>query len=70
MEDQFYTMGVKHFLLGGKDGYTSILDPSVQILTPVEDAPTIQEIMKNWFSSFSKSDSELCELPEKARDIF
>ena len=48
-------MAIKHFLLGGKDGFTSVLDPSVKVITEVDDAPTIQDIVKNWFKNFSKS---------------
>lgn len=63
-------MAVKHFLLGGKDGYTSILDPSVKIITDVEEAPTIQEIVKSWFINFGKTQPEIDGLPKKARKIF
>ena len=70
LPNQIYSMAVKHFLLGGKDGYTSILDPSVKIITDVEEAPTIQEIVKSWFINFGKTQPEIEGLPMKARKIF
>jgi hypothetical protein len=37
----------------GKDGYTILLDPSIEYLHPsIHDAPTIQEIFINWLKSF------------------
>jgi hypothetical protein len=63
-------LAIKHFLLSGKDGYTSILDPSVQILTDLDEAPTIQDIVKFWFHTFGKSEKEISKMPEKALRIF
>ena len=38
--DQIYTMGVKNWILSGKDGYTAFLDESIIKEDPME-SPTI-----------------------------
>ena len=67
--DAFYSLAVKNWILAGKDGYTAFLDEKVQKENP-EEAPTIQEIFKNWLDSFAKPTVELKNLPEKKREIF
>lgn len=54
--DKIYTCAIKQYMASGKDGYTILLDPSIEYLQPsIEDAPTIQEIFINWFNSFHKT---------------
>ena len=62
-------MAVKHFILTGKDGYTAFLDPSIKIITPVDEAPFVQDILKSWFTNFGKTPEEILALPDKARSL-
>lgn len=64
--DSIYSLGVKNWILAGKDGYTAFLDDQVQKENP-EEAPTIQEIFKNWLDTFAKPTEELKCLSDKKR---
>lgn len=68
--DTYYTMASKYFMTTGKDGFSAFLDKSVIKVTEKDQSPTIQEIMKNFFKSFAKSDAEIEAMSQKARTIF
>lgn len=42
--EETYTLSVKYFLLAGKDGYDSFLDPSIELLSDLEEAPTLPRV--------------------------
>lgn len=42
--EKTYVMGLKAFLLGGKDGYVDFLDPSIKQLTDPDEFPTLPQI--------------------------
>ena len=55
----------------GKDGYSSLLDPSIKFLAPLkeESAPTIQDVFINWLREWRKGPEYFKNLNEKARKI-
>lgn len=42
--EKSYTLTVKYFLLAGKDGYDAFLDPSIEVLSDIEEAPTLPRV--------------------------
>ena len=48
-----YTMAVKKFIAVGKDGYAAFLDPSVEWISDVDAAMTIQDVVFQAFEQFS-----------------
>ena len=54
--DKIYSCAIKWYMTTGKDGYSSLLDPSIQYLPPFKDvsAPTIQDIFINWLREWKK----------------
>lgn len=52
--EKTYVVGLKAFLLSGKDGYTSFLDKSIERMKPYfgEDDPSIQDVMLKFFKNF------------------
>lgn len=42
--DKSYTLAIKYFLLAGKDGYDAFLDPSIEVLSDIEEAPLLPSI--------------------------
>ena len=61
--ETYYTMASKYFMTTGKDGFSAFLDESVIKVTERDQSPAIQEIMKNFFKSFAKSDAEIEAMP-------
>ena len=43
--EKLYTLTTKHFIAGGKDGYTCFTKPEVKLITDVENAKTLQSIV-------------------------
>ena len=54
-----YTMASLYFLTEGKDGFQMFLDEQVIKVTDRDDSPTIQDILKNFFITFQKTDEEI-----------
>ena len=65
-----YTMASLYFLTEGKDGFHMFLDDKVVKVTDRDDSPTIQDILKNFFITFQKSDEEIENMPKRAQKIF
>lgn len=58
--DKRYTLGAPYWLFAGRDGYTAFLDEDVELSkNHPDEAPTMQDIVMDWFDSFSKSDEEI-----------
>lgn len=55
-----YTLSMKYFLLAGKDGYNSFLNPSIELLSDIEEAPTLPRVFLKHLSrlQMSKEDFE------------
>lgn len=59
-------------MMAGKDGYTVLLDESIEKLPPVhgEHDPTIQQIFINFFRNFRKGNWAIMGLAPRSRKIF
>lgn len=54
--DKVYTLAAPYWLFAGRDGYTAFLKEGISLEeNHPEEAPTMQDIVYNWFVSFSKS---------------
>mmetsp|Transcript_5008 Transcript_5008/g.7494 ORF Transcript_5008/g.7494 Transcript_5008/m.7494 type:complete len:321 (-) Transcript_5008:3-965(-) len=70
-EEKYYTLAVKHFISTGRDGFHTFEDPEVEALPPFRHtAPTVQDVMSNFFRSFQKSDEDIAKLTGKAKQQF
>lgn len=67
-----YVVATKSFMKLGKDGYSCMLDPSIEDLPPFrgEDDPTIQEIFIGFFRRFMMSDAEIAKMTPEAKRRF
>lgn len=66
--DKNYTLTVKYFLLAGKDGYDAFLDPSIEVLSDVEEAPTLPRVFLKHLSRLQMKKKDFEKMPEKDRN--
>lgn len=67
-KDKIYSLSVKYFLLAGKDGYDAFLDPSIELLSNIEEAPTLPRVFLKHLSRLQMSKPEFEKMLDKDKN--
>jgi hypothetical protein len=67
---KIYNITLKYFIAAGKDGFNCFLDPSVQMITDLESARSIQDVVFGAMEQLGAHESvedQDSDLPQLAR---